>query len=153
MLLCNPAENGGLPRDLVGISGPDACAHNGFKAMTIAASALAAEALKLTMPATSFSRSTELHNQDKVPMATIAARDLGRIVELTEQVAAIVLLANCQAYDLRGGYPECPRIGALHGVVRDRCPPRRRSADGSGYCRRARAVARGPASAGQHGAR
>jgi histidine ammonia-lyase len=118
LLLCSPAENGGLPRDLVGVEGPEACAHNGFKAMTISASALAAEALKLTMPATSFSRSTELHNQDKVPMATIAARDLARVVELTEQVAAIVVLANCQALDLRGGYPESENATALHRAVR-----------------------------------
>ena len=30
MLLCNPAENAGLPADLVGVEGPEACAHNGF---------------------------------------------------------------------------------------------------------------------------
>ena len=101
-LLCHPDENAGLPANLVGVNGSQACTHNGFKAVTIAASALAAEALKLTMPASAFSRSTEQHNQDKVPMATIAARDLKRIVELTEQVAAMMLLACCQAADLRG---------------------------------------------------
>jgi histidine ammonia-lyase len=50
-------------------------------------SALCAEALKLTMPASVFSRSTENHNQDKVSMGTIAARDLLRILDLTETVA------------------------------------------------------------------
>ncbi len=102
MLLCHPEENGGLPTDLVGVEGPEACAHNGFKAATIAASSMAAEAMKLTMPASAFSRSTELHNQDKVPMATTAARDLLRVVELSEQVMSIALLATCQAMDLRG---------------------------------------------------
>ncbi|MFK7895790.1 MAG: histidine ammonia-lyase [Myxococcota bacterium] len=102
MLLCHPEENGGLPTDLVGVEGPEACAHNGFKAATIAASSMAAEAMKLTMPASAFSRSTELHNQDKVPMATTAARDLLRMVELAEQVLSIALLATCQAMDLRG---------------------------------------------------
>jgi histidine ammonia-lyase len=76
--------------------------HHGFKAMQISASALTAEALKLTMPAAAFSRSTESHNQDKVSMGTIAARDCLRILELSETVAAILTLASSQAVDLRG---------------------------------------------------
>jgi histidine ammonia-lyase len=122
MLMCNASENGGLPADLVGVAGPEACTHNGFKAVTIAASSLAAEALKLTMPASAFSRSTELHNQDKVPMATIASRDLVRILELTEQVAAMALLACCQAYDLRGLEVGGP-LGDVHRAVRAVVPP------------------------------
>ena len=49
------------------------------------------------MPASVFSRSTECHNQDKVSMGTIAARDALRIVELSEQVASAQLLAILQA--------------------------------------------------------
>jgi histidine ammonia-lyase len=100
-LLCSSHTNNGLPENLNGRSGPDRAAHHGFKAMQIGASALTAEALKLTMPASVFSRSTECHNQDKVSMGTIAARDALRVVELTEQVAAISLLAVAQAVDLR----------------------------------------------------
>lgn len=121
MLLCNPRENDGLPADLVGVEGPEACAHNGFKAVTIAASSLAAESMKLTMPASAFSRSTELHNQDKVPMATIASRDLLRIVEITEQVVAMALLACCQALDLRGEGDE-GRVGEMRRAVRSVAP-------------------------------
>lgn len=123
LLLCNPAESDGLPRDLVGVEGEGACVHNGFKAVTIATSSLAAEALKLTMPASAFSRSTELHNQDKVPMATLAARDLLRIVEITEQVAAMLLLASIQAAELRGGVPSSERLSALASAVRRVVPP------------------------------
>ncbi|MGA8893229.1 MAG: aromatic amino acid ammonia-lyase, partial [Anaeromyxobacteraceae bacterium] len=96
-LLCLPATSNGLPANLVRRGGADRLAHHGFKAMQISASALTAEALKLTMPAASFSRSTECHNQDKVSMGTIAARDAMRVLELSERVAAIVLLACCQA--------------------------------------------------------
>ena len=91
-LICNPATNNGLPGDLVAAAGSQAWVHHGFKAMQITASALAAEALKNTMPASSFSRSTESHNQDKVSMGTIAARDCLRVVELTETVLVIALL-------------------------------------------------------------
>lgn len=124
MLLCNPTENAGLPADLVGAQGADRCAHNGFKAASIAASSLAAEAMKATMPASAFSRSTELHNQDKVPMSTIAARDLIRVLELTEQVAAISLLAGCQALDLRGtaGTAGSGPLAALRSAVREAVP-------------------------------
>jgi phenylalanine ammonia-lyase len=74
---------------------------HGFKGMQIVASSLAAEALKWTMPATSFSRSTEAHNQDKVSMGSIAARDARSVVELVQRIAAIHLIALSQASDLR----------------------------------------------------
>jgi histidine ammonia-lyase len=94
--------NHGLPANLSGVKGEQAILQHGFKAVQIAVSAWTAEALKLTMPASVFSRSTECHNQDKVSMGTIAARDCVRILELTEQVAAAVLLAVVQAVELRG---------------------------------------------------
>jgi histidine ammonia-lyase len=53
------------------------------------------------MPAASFSRSTESHNQDKVSMGTIAARDAERVCTLTERVVSIHLLAAAQACDIR----------------------------------------------------
>jgi histidine ammonia-lyase len=69
--------------------------------LQISTSAWTAEALKLTMPASVFSRSTECHNQDKVSMGTIAARDCLRVLELTEQVAAALLIAVRQGVWLR----------------------------------------------------
>jgi histidine ammonia-lyase len=114
-LLCAPETNGGLPANLV-----RGVAHHGFKAMQIGASALAAEALKLTLPAASFSRSTESHNQDKVSMGTLAARDGLRVVELTETVAAFALLAASQAAELRGAPPPC--LAALLAAVRAEVP-------------------------------
>jgi histidine ammonia-lyase len=75
--------------------------NHGLKALQISVSAWTAEALKQTMPASVFSRSTECHNQDKVSMGTIAARDCLRVLELTEQVAAAMLIAARQAMALR----------------------------------------------------
>ncbi|HRS88094.1 MAG TPA: aromatic amino acid ammonia-lyase [Smithellaceae bacterium] len=101
MLLVHPSFNRGLPGDLVGIIDKSNGLYHGFKAMSLASSALAAEALKLTMPAASFSRSTESHNQDKVSMGTIAARDAERVCTLTERALSIHLLAAAQACHLR----------------------------------------------------
>ncbi len=94
--------NHGLPANLSAAPVEQAVLNHGFKAVQIAVSAWTAEALKLTMPASVFSRSTECHNQDKVSMGTIAARDCVRILELTEQVVAAMLIAVVQGVELRG---------------------------------------------------
>ena len=125
-IICNPAMNqGGLPANLVARQSEDTAAHHGFKAMQITASALAAEALKLTMPASVFSRSTECHNQDKVSMGTIAARDCLTILELTETVAAVHLLALAQAVDIREEKECGPRTLEMHKAVRALVPVNR----------------------------
>lgn len=95
--LCDEGANGGMPASLLPGDAPFA---HGFKAMQITASALVAEALKLSMPASAFSRSTENHNQDKVSMGIIAVRDAQRIAELSERVLAISLCALAQAAEL-----------------------------------------------------
>lgn len=100
-LLVDTRYNQGLPPNLSGAEGARAAINHGLKAVQIAVSAWTAEALKLTMPASVFSRSTECHNQDKVSMGTIAARDAVRVLELTEQVAAAHLIACSQALRLR----------------------------------------------------
>jgi histidine ammonia-lyase len=87
--------------------------------MSLSTSALAAEALKLTMPAGSFSRSTESHNQDKVSMGTIAARDAERVCTLTERTLAIHLLAAAQGCEMRGNVEMRPNLCRILGRIRD----------------------------------
>ena len=93
--------NHGLPANLSGAPNETVIINHGFKAVQIGCSAWTAEALKLTLSASIFSRSTECHNQDKVSMGAIAARDALRVLQLTEQVAASVLIAACQGVNLR----------------------------------------------------
>jgi histidine ammonia-lyase len=57
------------------------------------------------MPASVFSRSTESHNQDKVSMGSLAVFDLERVLELTESVQAIQLIACAQALECRARLP------------------------------------------------
>ncbi|ANN18862.1 histidine ammonia-lyase [Amycolatopsis orientalis] len=119
-LIVDEKFNNGLTPNLIPRLAHDnfeAGLFHGFKGMQITASALAAEALKWTMPATSFSRSTEAHNQDKVSMSTIAARDARSVVELVQQIAAIQLIALCQAADLRGlDYLSSPTLAVYHQI-------------------------------------
>jgi len=121
--LMDPKFNHGLPANLSGASADQAMLNHGFKAVQIAVSAWTAEALKLTMPASVFSRSTECHNQDKVSMGTIAARDCMRILELTEQVAAAMLLAVVQGVELRGPVETLsPDLQTTCGQLRQHIP-------------------------------
>jgi phenylalanine ammonia-lyase len=125
-LVVDEKFNNGLPANLVRPFAADdwrAGLHHGFKGMQIAASSLTAEALKTTNPASAFSRSTEAHNQDKVSMGTIAARDARTVLELAEEVSAIHLLALCQAADLRGPELLSPRTRLAFDLVREHVPP------------------------------
>jgi histidine ammonia-lyase len=99
--LVDPVYNNGLPSNLTGVVGELAEINHGLKGLQISVSAWTAEALKLTVPASIFSRSTECHNQDKVSMGTIAARDCMRVCELTEQVVAACMISVRQAITLR----------------------------------------------------
>jgi len=123
-LLVDSRYNNGLPSNLSGAQGPRAAINHGLKALQISASAWTAEALKLTMPASVFSRSTECHNQDKVSMGTIAARDCLRVLELTEQVVAALLITVRQGVALRcrvqpDAAPHAPLADMMEALGRD----------------------------------
>ena len=120
-LLVDTRFSHGLPANLSGARGERASVNHGLKALQIAVSAWTAEALKTTLPASVFSRSTECHNQDKVSMGTIAARDALRVLELTEQVAAAMLIAARQAITLRLRREDAvalpPTLSAFHDAL------------------------------------
>ncbi len=124
-LLMDTKFNNGLPSNLSGATPDRAMINHGFKAVQIGCSAWTAEALKHTMPASVFSRSTECHNQDKVSMGTIAARDCLRVLELTEQVAAAALLGVTQATYLRKNDEDfdqaaiTPKLEKMYASVRE----------------------------------
>ena len=122
-LLVDARYNHGLPANLSAATGERAAVNHGLKALQISVSAWTAEALKQTMPASVFSRSTECHNQDKVSMGTIAARDALRVLELTEQVVAAMLIAARQALTLRTRIdPRLalgPALAAFHAEIED----------------------------------
>ncbi len=127
-LLVDPKFNNGLPANLSGANGRARSVNHGFKAVQIAASSWTAEALKQCMPASVFSRSTECHNQDKVSMGTIAARDCMRVLELTDQVVAANTLAACQALYLRDLSQDLlreqwgPEVENFYNIIREGSP-------------------------------
>ena len=122
-LLVDEKFNAGLTPNLIPRFDPDhpeAGVHHGFKGMQLCCSAMTAEAMKLCNPATIHSRSTECHNQDKVSMGSIAARDARTIVEIAQNISAVHLIACCQALELRGvDQASAPTVEAF-GLVRER---------------------------------
>ena len=121
-LVVDEKFNVGLTPNLIAFVPPDdpeAGLHHGFKGLQICCSAMTAEAMKLCNPATIHSRSTECHNQDKVSMGTIAARDARTIVELAQHVAAFHLIACCQALELRGVERASERTREAFQLVRE----------------------------------
>ena len=79
--------------------------------------------MKHAGPASVFSRSTEGHNQDKVPMGPIAARDLRAIENLADHMLAISMLAAAQATDATGRAASLPPpLRALYTAIRETCP-------------------------------
>ncbi|MET7608589.1 aromatic amino acid lyase [Streptomyces avermitilis] len=124
-LLVDPKFSLGLPANLIApveATDPEAGLPHGFKGAQIAASALTAEALHLTMPVGAFSRSAEAHNQDKVSMGTIAARHARTVVRLVSEVTAIHLVALCQAADIVGAHELGPRTARAFDYVRSTIP-------------------------------
>src|SRR5436305_1206892 len=124
-LIVDEKFNNGLPPNLIAPvqeSDVEAGLHHGFKGMQLACSAMTAEALKMSGPMSVFSRSTEAHNQDKVSMGAISAREACTIVELVQNVTAIHLIALCQALELRGREKMSPRTSTVYELVRSRVP-------------------------------
>lgn len=125
-LLVDTKFNHGLPANLTAAEGEQKLLSHGLKAVQISASAWTAEALKNCTPVSIFSRSTECHNQDKVSMGTIAARDAARVLELTNQVAAAAVLTSLQSLDIRLMNQEFseenigPQIMQLKQMIRDK---------------------------------
>jgi histidine ammonia-lyase len=121
-LLVDPRMNRGLPAQLAVPVENGFAPRHGFKGMQITMSALTAEALHATMPVASFSRSTESHNQDKVSMGTIAAREALRVCDLVGHALAVHLLVAAQACELRGGLAGRPALQSIVAQIRGISP-------------------------------
>ena len=117
-ILVDGRFSNGLPDNLVDVRtlGASASRHHGLKALQISMSAVTAEALKNTMPASVFSRPTECLNQDVVSLGTIAARDLLGVLSLATWAGALQVFALCQAAHVT---PEKEFEGRLVGAARE----------------------------------
>lgn len=120
LLLVTDRTNRGLPSNLTG-NKDGTGAHHGFKGVHQYATSLTAEIMRLAVPCSIFSRSTESHNQDKISLGTHSARNAKRSIELLNRLVALHSACAAQALELRrdqakGFYIPEPLLPWLSGV-------------------------------------
>lgn len=96
--LVHPRKNRGLPTNI--IESPEV--YSGFRPVQILAASLAIQCRKLAQTHAAFVLPTEGDNQDVNSLGTHAAFDLRASVALLEQLVSVLLMAGCQALELRG---------------------------------------------------
>jgi phenylalanine ammonia-lyase len=96
--LVHPRKNRGLPTNI--IEHPEV--YSGFRPVQILAASIAVQCRKLAQTHASFVLPTEGDNQDVNSLGTHAAFDLRSSVGHLEQLVAVLLMAGCQALELRG---------------------------------------------------
>ncbi|OGA48142.1 MAG: hypothetical protein A3G25_21415 [Betaproteobacteria bacterium RIFCSPLOWO2_12_FULL_63_13] len=122
-LIVDEKYSNGLPANLVDPhqSEEHRAVQHGFKGVQLACTSLLVEALMRCNPASVHSQSTECHNQDKVSLGLHAARDCARIIDLTEKIVALQMIALAQALEIRGA----DRLGHTRTAfefIRERVP-------------------------------
>ena len=94
--------------------------NSGFMVAHVTAAALASENKSLAHPASVDSLPTSANQEDHVSMATYAARRLGAMVDNTETIVAIELLAAAQGIDFRRPLKTSPFLESIHSEIRQR---------------------------------
>jgi phenylalanine ammonia-lyase len=98
-MLVDERFNNGLPANLA----PKPGLFSGFKGIQLCLTSLVAALRHLSNPSLIHSLATEQYNQDMVSLGTHAALTAMQMTTILHDAVAIVLIALCQAIDLRGG--------------------------------------------------
>lgn len=106
-LILNPATNGGLPPLLAPMPG----ATSGLAGVQLAASALLAEIRQMSAPGTTTPVSTNLDNQDVVPMALMSALRTARLLNRGALILGSLGVGIAQLLHVAGA-PEATPLGA-----------------------------------------
>ncbi|HNW59204.1 MAG TPA: histidine ammonia-lyase [bacterium] len=115
--LMDPVQSG-LPPFLAAESGT----NSGFMIAQVTAAALVSENKVLTHPASVDSIPTSANQEDFVSMGAWSSRKALEVVENSETVLGIELLAGCQALDFRPGLEPGQGTRAAWRCVRERIP-------------------------------
>lgn len=94
--------------------------NSGFMIAQVAAASLLSENKILSHPASVDSIPTSANKEDYVSMSTIAARKAKTIVENTEKILTIEILAGCQALDFHSPLKSSPAIEEIKKIVRSK---------------------------------
>jgi histidine ammonia-lyase len=112
-LVLSPATNGGLPPLLA----PRPGSTSGLAGVQLAASALLAEIRQMAAPATTTPVSTNLDNQDVVPMALVAALRSARQLDRSALILASLGLAARQMMHLIDAETSVPWLQRILAAI------------------------------------
>ncbi|MEZ6095888.1 MAG: histidine ammonia-lyase [Pirellulaceae bacterium] len=97
--------------------------NSGFMIPQVTAAALASENKQMASPASVDSLPTSANQEDHVSMATFAARRLHPMIENTNHILAIEMLAAAQGIDFRAPLQTSPPLRELHDRIRTIAAP------------------------------
>jgi len=112
--MVNPALSNGLPAFLTRHGG----VHSGFMITQYAPASMVSENKIYAHPASVDSIPSSANQEDHVSMGTTAARKARMILDNSQKVVAIELLAAAQALWLRGEEKMAPATGAVYRYIR-----------------------------------
>ena len=115
----NPALSNGLPAFLTKYGG----VHSGFMITQYAAASMVSENKVYAHPASVDSIPSSANQEDHVSMGTTAARKARMILDNSQKVIGIELLAAVQALWLRGESLLAPATAAVYQKIRQTVPP------------------------------
>lgn len=98
--------------------------NSGYMIPQVTAAALASENKHLAHAVSTDSLPTSANQEDHVSMATWAARRLGPMIDNTNMIVAIELLAACEGIGFRTPLMTSPRLMPVFRAVRNLVPPR-----------------------------
>ena len=117
--MVNPALSNGLPAFLTKYGG----VHSGFMITQYAAASMVSENKVYAHPASVDSIPSSANQEDHVSMGTTAARKARMILDNSQKVVGIELLAAAQALWLRGESRLAPATAAVYQKIRQTVPP------------------------------
>ena len=117
--MVNPALSNGLPAFLTKYGG----VHSGFMITQYAAASMVSENKVYAHPASVDSIPSSANQEDHVSMGTTAARKARMILDNSQKVVGIELLAAAQALWLRGESLLAPATAAVYQKIRQTVPP------------------------------
>ena len=97
--------------------------NSGFMIAHVTAAALASENKSLAHPASVDSLPTSANQEDHVSMATFGARRLGDMLDNTEHIIGIELLAAGQGIEFLRPLKSSATLEQVHALLRQACPP------------------------------
>ena len=103
LLVMDGYTSNGLPTNLINpeLRGFEKNVNHGLKGLHQSVSAITSEIAALSVPNSIFSRSSEIHNQDKVSLGFSACKQYAQMLDLSYELVALSAVCLSQALDIR----------------------------------------------------